>query len=201
MSVAPDFTPRCPNHADVTADLRTCSRCGHDFCPDCVVELDGHLACAGCKEEVLRDLRSGSGGLEVAGLGRRFLGSVVDGLVFGIPSMVALFVYFFTKGPRDQPPEMALLVLTGVLTIGSCCYDALMTAARGQTLGKMVAGIKVVTPEGEDVTARQAWIRAGSRVVMALTRVLGVVDALYIFSENKRTLHDRLARTVVVNCQ
>jgi uncharacterized RDD family membrane protein YckC len=68
----------------------------------------------------------------------------------------------------------------------------------GQTLGKKAMGIKVVTPQGNDITSGQAWLRAGSRVLMSFVYVW-ILDVLFIFSEKRRTLHDRIAQTVVVN--
>jgi uncharacterized RDD family membrane protein YckC len=198
MDPAQDFAPRCPNHADVTAGLRTCARCGRDFCDDCLVELRGSLTCAGCKQETLRDLRSGSAELDYAGAGKRFVGSVVDGILFAVPAALAMFALAFGRQSALSFGESSLGVVF-FISIGFLLYDALMTANGGQTLGKKLAGTKVVTVEGNDVSSGQAWARAGSRMVMQLTRVLGLVDALFVFSERRRTLHDRIARTVVVN--
>ena len=69
----------------------------------------------------------------------------------------------------------------------------------GQTLGKKVAGLKVVNQDGSDIQPGQAWARAISRELMAITYVVGLVDSLMVFTENRRTLHDRLGKTVVVN--
>ncbi len=50
----------CPNHPEVSQGLRECSRCHRSFCTDCTVELGGKTVCAGCKDEVVRELRSGA---------------------------------------------------------------------------------------------------------------------------------------------
>ena len=54
-----------------------------------------------------------------------------------------------------------------------------MLSSRGQTLGKMAVGIKVVTPEGQDIGAGQAWSRALVRQVFfsyfALINILPIV--------------------------
>jgi uncharacterized RDD family membrane protein YckC len=34
---------------------------------------------------------------------------------------------------------------------------------------------------------------------MSITYVLGLVDGLMVFTTNRRTLHDRIGKTVVVN--
>src|SRR5690349_24837773 len=73
----------CPNHPEVSSGLIHCARCNRAWCSDCVVELDGKPYDAVCKEEQLRDLRSGTASaIELATAGRRFVAMVVDGLVF-----------------------------------------------------------------------------------------------------------------------
>jgi hypothetical protein len=51
--------PLCPNHPDAAGPLHACSRCAREYCGDCVVLLGGQTICAACKEEQLRDLRTG----------------------------------------------------------------------------------------------------------------------------------------------
>ena len=198
MSTAPMLAPACQNHPEVTTGLKACARCGNTFCPDCVVELQGRAACATCKDEVLRDLRSGASELDLAGAGKRLVGVIVDGLIIGLPTFVLAYFTIGLAGltSGDLGTSLGFGLLSGLVYF---VYDGLMTANGGQTLGKKATGMKVVTAEGNEVSASQAWTRAGSRVVMQLTRILGLVDGLMVFSERKRTLHDRIAKTVVIN--
>ena len=198
MSTAPMLAPACQNHPDVMSGLRACARCGNTFCSDCLVELQGRVACATCKDEVLRDLRSGASELDLAGAGTRLVGVIVEGLIIGLPTFV---LAYFTVGiagltAGDLGTSLGFSLLSGLVYF---VYDGLMTANGGQTLGKKATGMKVVTAEGNEVSGSQAWTRAGSRVVMQLTRILGLVDGVMVFSERKRTLHDRIAKTVVIN--
>jgi uncharacterized RDD family membrane protein YckC len=185
----------CPNHADVVSGLVRCARCGTAFCTDCVVELDGRPYDAACKEEQIRDLKSGATGAEVASAGRRFSGSFVDGLLF-LPVYGFMAVkYAATTGlfdnfvPRILVPALAYVAYEGLM----------LQYFRGQTLGKKAVGTKVVNADGSDLSAGQAWARALSRQAMSITYVLGLVDALMVFTTNRRTLHDRIGKTVVVN--
>src|SRR5438132_12454951 len=82
------FAPTCPNHPDISTGLRPCVRCGREFCANCLVEIQGKLACATDKEELLRDLRSGAAEVDLAGPGKRFVGAFIDGLVIGIPTFI-----------------------------------------------------------------------------------------------------------------
>jgi uncharacterized RDD family membrane protein YckC len=75
-------------------------------------------------------------------------------------------------------------------------YEGWMLHARGQTLGKMAVGVKVVTPEGHDISTGQAWGRTALKIVLA-----GCVGITYIpafLTRERTTLHDMMARTRVV---
>jgi uncharacterized RDD family membrane protein YckC len=69
--------------------------------------------------------------------------------------------------------------------------------AGGQTLGKMVAGIRVVQsdPDGT-LDLGRAFLRTMMWVALAVPAGLGFVSAL--FSRDHRGLHDRFAGTRVV---
>jgi uncharacterized RDD family membrane protein YckC len=206
----------CPNHPQVTLGLLPCGQCGRNFCGDCLVRLGGGPTCAGCKLERLSDIRSGVAEFDFAGPWRRFAAQLVDGLLFLIPSVLLFFsglLYSFAPrfGPQPRGADFARLgireqngvwlplLFTIFLMFSVVVYEALMLTARGQTLGKMALGVKVVTAQGGDIRAGQAWARALSRSVMSALYGLGFVDQLFIFTARRRTLHDRLARTVVVN--
>jgi uncharacterized RDD family membrane protein YckC len=190
----------CTNHPDVTAGVVNCARCGGAFCPNCVVEIDGLPYDAACKEEQIRDLRSGSAGLAYASASRRFGGMFVDGFLLLFVAYLPTFFWTASRQvdpSRPDPLGLAVQVLVpGILFI---IYEAVMLSRDGQTLGKKAMGIKVVNADGSEVQGGQAWKRAISRYLMQLTYVLGFIDSLMVFSQNRRTLHDRFAKTLVVN--
>lgn len=198
----------CVNHPDVVADLSACSRCGKQFCGDCVITLQGKTICAGCKGERVQDIKSGSvmEDLDMAGRGARLGGAIIDGLVMIALILPPLFAFgafsaVTTTGKvttsSDGVGEI-LLITVFPLAIGAL-YEALMLTWRGQTLGKMALKLKVVRPDGSDISGGQAWGRAVSRILMSATRILGFIDTLMIFSKPRTTLHDRIAKTRVVN--
>jgi uncharacterized RDD family membrane protein YckC len=197
----------CPNHPEVVSGLVACARCGVAYCSDCLVELEGKPYDAACKEEHVRDLRSGTVGLPIATAGRRFLAAFVDGLVTLVPIYFVIFYFFLsrqTPGEMTRPPSSAALGV-GLAPIAlpflvQLLYEPLMLAyCGGRTLGKMALGIRVVRADGGAVRGGQAFGRALSRQLMNVTYVLGFVDALMVFSNQRRTLHDRAAGTLVVN--
>lgn len=77
----------------------------------------------------------------------------------------------------------------------------------GQSIGKKMMGIKVVRSDGSKAGAgRIVWLRNGIGMGIALMGAVvpwigglySLVDALMIFSESRRCLHDRLADTIVI---
>lgn len=192
----------CANHPAVSVGLVRCKRCEKSFCRNCVVALRGQYYCARCKADQVRDIQSGTeaGVLELATVGRRFGAQWVDGLLVGLVFLPFYIFLFMGAGGAAAPPDLGL-GLTALLTIGGAAavflYEGLMLSSRGQTLGKMAVGIKVVTPEGQDIGAGQAWSRALVRQVFfsyfALINILPIV-----FTKHKTAIHDLAAKTRVV---
>ncbi len=194
--------PTCANHPDIVSGLAVCSTCGGSFCPNCIISLQGKTVCAGCKGGVVQDIKSNaSDGLDMAGRGARFGAQFVDGLLMMLsvfPILMVIGMWSLTDPKVNQ--QLAAQIVTNLLpAILFCAYEALMLQSRGQTLGKMVAKIKVVQADGSDLTTAQCWKRAGSRSLLAITQIGGIIDILMIFSANRQCLHDRIAKTRVVN--
>ena len=202
----------CKNHPFVEDRLACCSRCMEAFCPDCVVEIGGLPYCLICKAESMRDLCSGVAfrGLDLASFGRRFAAILIDGLLVSLPVLVpAVLVYLLLSLANAQDrmlealPSEESIFSVGFLTLGGAVlyflYEGLMLASGGQTVGKRAMRVKVVTAEGGDITAGQAWSRAVLRQILAIAPGLGLIDYLAAFGLERATLHDRVARTRVVN--
>src|SRR3954465_6511614 len=149
MALASQFPVEvCPNHPDVSAGLVPCARCNGAFCSDCLVVLDGKPYDAVCKEEQLRDIRSGTvSALQVASAGRRFVANFVDTLIFMPPYFVAYFYLALNLRPGDSPAIMLLPVV--VFSALLILYEGVMLQRfGGQTLGKKALGIRVVNADG-----------------------------------------------------
>jgi uncharacterized RDD family membrane protein YckC len=132
-----------------------------------------------------------------AGLGSRFAAAVIDLLILG--TVDALVIYFtmqicgITIWDLGIVPKGPLLAFLLVQNGG---YLVVFTAG-GQTLGKMVAGIKVVTAgSGSPLDLGRSVLRTFVWLLLAVPAGLGFATALY--SSDHRGLHDRVARTRVV---
>ena len=84
--------------------------------------------------------------------GRRILATIVDGLIVGalFTVMTMLFGSFTSVGPANWNGSMSALptLLYGVLVV---LYYILLEGYLGQTVGKMVLGIKVVREDYGEV--------------------------------------------------
>jgi uncharacterized RDD family membrane protein YckC len=187
----------CRNHVDVSAGVRRCSRCGVTFCSDCLVDIQGRPYCATCKSEQLLDVRSGVDrtNLQFASIGRRFAAQFLDGLLISIPTIIIIMAMAFSAASGGKPPAAFNLwfIIPSVLAV---IYEALMLKSRGQTLGKMAMKVKVVSPDGTDVSGGQAWGRAVGRALLGFLYIIDYIPAL--FTKEKTTIHDMMARTRVV---
>jgi len=181
----------CRNHVDVSEGVRRCSRCGSTFCRDCLVEIGGAPYCAMCKTEQLLDVRSGvSGPLDLAPIGRRIWAYLADVLILYIFNLIIGFaIGLAMRGGRPQLLG-CVSILVGLAV--AILYDAILTAARGQTLGKIALSIKVVTETGDNVTTGQAWGRA-------LAKLIPFAQWVALFNNDRKGIHDMLAHTRVVN--
>ena len=137
-----------------------------------------------------------------AGVAARLLAATVDALILG--AIGAAVLYFTLKVCGLQFSELRILppvpFVAFLLLLGGG-YFVLFTAAGGQTIGKMAAGIKVVSVHGENpwsarVPLAASVLRAVGYVVSVLPAGLGFLPAL--FGAERRAVHDRLADTRVV---
>jgi uncharacterized RDD family membrane protein YckC len=137
----------------------------------------------------------------VAGLLPRLFAAVIDlALLAGIDAVVLYFTLRLCGlefGDVLRLPLMPLAAFIGFLNGG---YVVAFTTAGGQTIGKMLAGIRVVTSDEDAWTDRVpvggAALRAVGYVISALPAGLGFLPVL--FGPERRGLHDRLAHTRVV---
>lgn len=134
-----------------------------------------------------------------APVGPRLLASLVDALILGSIGVAVLYLTLKVCGLQFAhaaviPPVPFLAFL--LLIAGG--YLTLFTAAGGQTIGKMAAGIKVVSTDVDRlrVPLGQSVLRATAYLASALPAGLGFLPAL--LGADRRAIHDRLADTRVV---
>jgi uncharacterized RDD family membrane protein YckC len=93
--------------------------------------------------------------------------------------------------------SLVLLLIWAVITFR-------LVAANGQTIAKKLVGIKVVRSDGSRATVgRIFWLRNVVNTLISMIPLIGwlysIVDILFIFTERKQCLHDKIADTIVVD--
>ncbi len=134
---------------------------------------------------------------EAAGLVRRYLAAALDlALLAGVDLVV---IYFTVKICGLTTSEVYLLPIGPLIVFLFVQNGGYLVActAGGQTIGKMVTGIKVVSadPRGA-LDIGQSLQRTFMWSIMALPAGLGLLTAL--LSPERQGLHDRFAGTKVV---
>ena len=135
-----------------------------------------------------------------ASMGRRLAAGAIDVSILG--AIDAAVLYFTLALCGLQVAEAALIPLVpfaSFVLLLNGGYLVGFTAAAGQTIGKMAAGIRVI-PSFGDGTGRVrfgfAVLRAAAYLLSVLPAGLGFIPA--VLGPDHRALHDRLAETRVV---
>lgn len=142
---------------------------------------------------------------ELAGRGTRLVAAILDTILL----LIILVPVMFTTGYMDramrQEVAMPELLMQSVLGIGVyLLMHGFTLASRGQSLGKVLLGIQIVDqntrqilPFGRLVGLRllPLWLLA---LVPIVGNLVGLIDALMIFSNRRQCLHDRIAGTLVI---
>jgi len=126
---------------------------------------------------------------------RRFLAYMIDVAVMYLLAMaapaLAMVVTFLLR--IDPAVQMGLAV--GSMAVTPILYLWLCVGRWGQTMGKRILGIRVVTVDGMSVDYGRALVRAVAELVLALPWGLTWWPLL---GKSKRALHDYLAGTQVI---
>lgn len=129
--------------------------------------------------------------------GTRAAAGLLDWLLLAAIDLVVL--YFTLRVCRLAPSDFTRLPavpMAAFLVLLNGGYLSMLTAAGGQTIGKMAFGLRVVGAQEGSVTTGRAVLRTLALLLSALPAGLGLASIL--IDRDGRGLHDRLADTRVV---
>ena len=143
---------------------------------------------------------------EPAGRAIRLGGAILDGIIFGALVYLPFLAGFiaFSTNPRYVDMRTALALLLGGVGFAVWAYLTVKyVMANGQSIAKRLLGVKVVRTDGTPASFSRIFLmRNVVNGLPGFIPVLGalytLVDALFIFSESRQCLHDRIADTIVV---
>jgi uncharacterized RDD family membrane protein YckC len=152
-----------------------------------------------------------AGRLVLAGWWRRVGAQLVDGLIVTVGAVLLLLLITapFSLSGDDDVVKLVVAVLLGLVCVAVVALlyaPALMARTNGQTLGRMVTGIRVVRVDGRPITFSFAMVREVAiktllfSVAGSLTGGIAyLLDVLWpLWDEENRALHDFLVSTRVV---
>ena len=108
----------------------------------------------------------------------RLMASLIDTIIIAIPIII-----FISEGLRD--------IILAIITI------ALWILWNGQSIGKKILNIKIVDTNYNDINAMTAIIRYIGYIISIIPLFMGY--AIVPFREDKRALHDLIAKTYVIH--
>lgn len=121
-------------------------------------------------------------------LGAHILDVIILLAMVYVPLLIGLAVHQAIGG---------LLAVAGF--IAWCWLTILFILRNGQSIGKKIVGIKVVTTDGAPVSLGQIIVlRNVLNILLGLVPLYGLVDALLIFGEARQCIHDKIAGTIVI---
>lgn len=138
---------------------------------------------------------------ELASVGQRVVGALVDGLLTSMVVVVPLLLGLVDFDDMEGP--LPASVVLGLFAFGAI-YTIVPTALWGQTLGKIAVGTRVVVEEDGSLPGwRRSALRwalpgvAGRLPYIGLGVSLAIMGSL-VLDRRRRGLHDRFAGTIVV---
>jgi uncharacterized RDD family membrane protein YckC len=138
--------------------------------------------------------------LPLAGAGPRLLAALIDLLLLAAIDSLVIYLTLALAGiGRESIGLLPLAPMAGFFAILNGGYLAVFVAASGQTLGKMLTGIRVMGEDGRRVDIGGAVLRAVGCGLSLLTVGLGYLPAF--FAADRRALQDRIAGTRVVSAR
>jgi uncharacterized RDD family membrane protein YckC len=145
--------------------------------------------------------------ISYAGFWKRFLASILDGLIGGAAFTIILLIVLASSGGIGrfnegyQPAATAGIILMYVFfLVGSWLYPALMESSKFQaTVGKLALGLKVTDLDGNRISFGRATGRYFAKILSSITLCIGYIMAA--FTPKKQAMHDMIASTLVLSKQ
>jgi uncharacterized RDD family membrane protein YckC len=143
--------------------------------------------------------------IKKGGFAIRSIAYFIDRIILGFIDLlfftVGLFAiktgsYFQTGIPSFENLTAIILPTYIVILLAEIAYYTYFHGHTGQTIGKMLCGLKVVNIQGEVIGYRRAFLRWMGYVISSLILYLGFF--WIAIDRNRQGWHDKIAKTYVI---
>lgn len=130
--------------------------------------------------------------------------SLLDSIIM---SVITLPLMYFTGGFETlfagEQLSLGYQLVFGVISVVIfLLLNFKFLIPKGQTIGKKIVGIRAVEESGADTSnstlGKRYFFYFGISYVPIIGQILSIVNACFIFGNNKTCLHDIIARTKVI---
>ena len=142
---------------------------------------------------------------ELAGLGARLGGAIIDGIIAMVVVLPIIFLVGFWDAMMTGSESGMILVWSFLITFGAfILIHGYPLATRGQTIGKIAMQTRIVSvqdgkilPFGKVVGLRYLPVSVITQIPL-IGGIFGLINVLFIFREDRRCVHDLIAGTKVI---
>ncbi len=147
---------------------------------------------------------------ELANRVTRFGGAIVDGLILA-PAIVPIIIVTAIMANADpEDPESGLLMMAGIMllcvlgVLAISIFQWYLISTTGQSIAKKLLGMRIVRAETGELpgfvygVVLRLWVPAFIGMIPWIGGFFGLADALWIFGEQRRCVHDHIAGTIVI---
>ncbi len=158
----------------------------------------------------------------LASLGSRFVAWLPDallGVAVALPGLIWFFISMqdlmnarytpYGSSSYEDPTERLLLGMIGPMMLmivpglALSIYQWILISKQGQTLGKKWMNIRIIRTSGQPVdfvsgVLLRSWVMGFLSGIPYIGGCIALVDILFIFSDDRQCLHDKIASTKVI---
>ena len=154
----------------------------------------------------------GSSQPQLAGLGKRLLGAIVDGLagLVAVGPGYAIVIAGVASNPQSNEPPALSLIGIGIALLGGVALlvtQIYLLATRSQTVGKFLVKTQIWDVQtGQPATFVKTFVlrllvNGVIGAIPCIGAIYSIADILFIFREDRRCIHDLIANTVVLDIE
>ena len=182
-----------------------CVECGRSYPSNEMIKYGDSCICAACKPVFFQKVKEGVNiqKMVYAGFWIRTAAMLIDSLVMVVFLVIVMIFAAFSAGMTgamqgDVPSGAIVFMLMGyiIFFLFAIGYEFFFVGKWGATLGKMVCGLKIVSPDGEKISYLKSLGRFFAKMISGWILYIGYI--MVAFDDEKQGLHDRICSTRVV---